>query len=56
MTRRSAWVRLALVAGVSIAALVVWRAPKAPRDDVVSTVVCYVALSNDLAPLLGIET
>ena len=30
-----------------------WTVTRTPRSNVVSTTVCYVALSNDLAPLFG---
>jgi hypothetical protein len=32
---------------------VFWTAARTARSHVVSTTVCYVALSNDLAPLFG---
>src|SRR5206468_11491763 len=42
-----------LGAGVLVATQVSWSRACAPRSGVVSTTVCYVALSNDLTPLLG---
>jgi len=42
-----------LVAAGLVATLLSWSRACAPRNGVVSTTVCYVALSNDLTPLLG---
>src|SRR5438034_6077273 len=42
-----------LVAAGLVATQVSCNSARAPRSGVVSTTVCYVALSNDLTPLLG---
>jgi len=44
---------LALLVGVSASTGLFWSVARTPRSAVVSTTVCYVALSNDLTPLFG---
>ena len=55
VTRRSVKyiIALALLFSVPVATGVLWSALRTPRSNAVSTTVCYVALSNDLAPLFG---
>ena len=51
--KRYAVALVLLVAGGLVATQLSWSGTCAPRSGVVSTTVCYVALSNDLTPLLG---
>ena len=50
---RYAVVLAVLGAGVLVATQVSCNSARAPRSGIVSTTICYVALSNDLTPLLG---
>jgi hypothetical protein len=51
--RKYAVALVLLVAGGLVATQLSWSGACAPRGGVMSTTVCYVALSNDLTPLLG---
>jgi hypothetical protein len=53
LARYAVALALLLAGGALVAMQVSSSSACAPRSGVVSTTVCYVALSNDLTPLLG---